>query len=56
MSTFIYAITDSAVVFRRSLRRILRYPSTLILVGMPLRVPAAVRLCARRHAGCRSRP
>ena len=37
MSTFIYAITDSAVMFRRSLRRILRYPSmTLTLVGMPL--------------------
>jgi ABC-2 type transport system permease protein len=37
MSTLSYASSDSAVMFRRSLRRILRYPSmTLILVGMPL--------------------
>ncbi len=37
MTTLTYAIADSAVMFRRSLRRILRYPSmTLILVGMPI--------------------
>lgn len=37
MSTASYAITDSATMLRRSLRRMVRYPSmTLLLVGMPV--------------------
>jgi ABC-2 type transport system permease protein len=37
MSTLASALTDSATMSRRSLRRIVRYPSmTLMLIGMPL--------------------
>jgi ABC-2 type transport system permease protein len=37
MSTLSYAASDSATMLRRSLRRMLRYPSmTLMLVGMPI--------------------
>lgn len=37
MSTLAAALTDSATMSRRSLRRIVRYPSmTLMLIGMPL--------------------
>jgi ABC-2 type transport system permease protein len=37
MSAFAYAVTDSATMLRRNLRRLVRYPSmTLMLVGMPI--------------------
>ena len=37
MSTAAYALTDSATMLRRNLKRMLRYPSmTLLLVGMPV--------------------
>jgi ABC-2 type transport system permease protein len=37
MTTVSLAVTDSATMYRRSLRRIVRYPSmTLILVGLPI--------------------
>lgn len=37
MTTATYALTDSATMLRRNLKRMLRYPSmTLILVGMPI--------------------
>lgn len=37
MSALSYAVTDSATMLRRQLRRMLRYPSmTLMLVGMPI--------------------
>ncbi len=37
MSTLTYTVTDSTTMLRRSLRRLLRYPSlTLMLVGMPI--------------------
>jgi ABC-2 type transport system permease protein len=37
MTTLSLAVTDSATMYRRSLRRIVRYPSmTLILVGLPI--------------------
>ena len=37
MSTVSYALTDSAIMLRRNLRRMLRYPSmTVTLVGMPV--------------------
>ena len=37
MSTLAYALTDSATMLRRNLRRLQRYPSmTLLLVGMPI--------------------
>ncbi|MEV0648246.1 ABC transporter permease [Phytomonospora sp. NPDC050363] len=37
MSTATYALTDSATMLRRNLKRMLRYPSlTLLLVGMPI--------------------
>jgi ABC-2 type transport system permease protein len=37
MSTLTYAVTDSATMLRRNLRRMVRYPSmTLLLVGMPI--------------------
>ncbi len=37
MSTVSYAITDSATMLRRNLKRTLRYPSmTVLLVGMPI--------------------
>jgi len=37
MSTLSYAVTDSATMLRRQLRRMLRYPSmTLLLAGMPV--------------------
>ena len=37
MSTFPYAVTDSATMLRRRLRHLLRYPSmTVMLAGMPI--------------------
>jgi ABC-2 type transport system permease protein len=37
MSTFSYAVTDSATMLRRQLRHMLRYPSmTLMLAGLPI--------------------
>ncbi len=37
MSALTYTVTDSATMLRRSLRRLLRYPSmTLLLIGMPI--------------------
>ena len=37
MSTMSYALTDSATMLRRNLRRMLRYPSmTVLLIGMPI--------------------
>jgi ABC-2 type transport system permease protein len=37
MSTLSYAMTDSATMLRRNLKRMLRYPSmTVLLVGMPI--------------------
>lgn len=37
MTTMSYAVSDSATMLRRSLRRIVRYPSmTILLVGMPI--------------------
>ena len=37
MSALAYAVTDSATMFRRNLRRLRRYPSlTLMLAGMPI--------------------
>ncbi|GAA1707786.1 ABC transporter permease [Fodinicola feengrottensis] len=37
MSTLSYAVSDSTTMLRRSIRRIVRYPSmTLLLVGMPI--------------------
>jgi ABC-2 type transport system permease protein len=37
MTALAYTVTDSATMLRRSLRRLLRYPSmTLLLVGMPI--------------------
>lgn len=37
MSTLAYTFTDSATMFRRNVRRLLRYPSmTLLLVGLPI--------------------
>ncbi|GAA0793874.1 ABC transporter permease [Spirilliplanes yamanashiensis] len=37
MSTMAYALTDSATMLRRNLRRMIRYPSmTVLLVGMPV--------------------
>ena len=37
MTTMSYAITDTATMTRRNLRRLLRYPSmTVLLVGMPV--------------------
>jgi ABC-2 type transport system permease protein len=37
MSTLTYALTDSATMLRRNLKRMLRYPSmTVMLVGMPV--------------------
>ena len=37
MTTLSLAVTDSATMYRRSLRRILRYPSmTLLVVALPI--------------------
>ena len=37
MSTVSYALTDSATMLRRNLKRMVRYPSmTLTLIGMPI--------------------
>lgn len=37
MSTVSYALTDSATMLRRNLKRMVRYPSmTLQLIGMPI--------------------
>ena len=37
MTTMSYAVTDTATMTRRNLRRLLRYPSmTVLLVGMPV--------------------
>jgi ABC-2 type transport system permease protein len=37
MSTMSYALTDSATMLRRNLKRMLRYPSmTVLLIGMPI--------------------
>jgi ABC-2 type transport system permease protein len=37
MSTVSYALTDSATMLRRNLKRMVRYPSmTLLLIGMPI--------------------
>jgi ABC-2 type transport system permease protein len=37
MSTMTYALTDSATMVRRNLRRMVRYPSmTVLLIGMPI--------------------
>lgn len=37
MTTMTYALTDSTTMLRRSLKRMIRYPSmTLLLVGMPI--------------------
>ena len=56
MSTLAYAVADSATMLRRNLKHLLRYPSlTLMLAGMPDRLPAAVRLRLRRHARRRPR-
>ena len=56
MSTLAYAVRDSATMLRRNLRHTLRYPSlTLMLARHADRLPAAVRLRLRRHAGRRAR-
>src|SRR5580658_4573618 len=37
MTAITYAVSDSATLLRRNLRRLLRYPSmTVLLVGMPI--------------------
>ena len=37
MTTISYTVSDSATMLRRSLRRLVRYPSmTVLLVGMPV--------------------
>ena len=37
MTTLAYTVSDSATMLRRSLRRLVRYPSmTVLLVGMPI--------------------
>ena len=49
-------VTDSRTMMHRNLRRLVRSPSmTVLLVGMPMRVPPALRLCLRRTTRRRAR-